>query len=88
MEEVAERTGLTLDRVHECLRMLIKRGRVRQVGLAGEGTPVYVLPQSAGRSARRQARSRKKRLRLRAFAHPTPLRRPEPVVRPDPYPDE
>ncbi|MGW1168305.1 BRO-N domain-containing protein [Streptomyces sp. NPDC002550] len=44
LEEVAERTGLTLDRVHDCLRMLIKRGCVRQAGVAAEGVPVYVLP--------------------------------------------
>ncbi|MYQ45335.1 DNA-binding protein [Streptomyces sp. SID4985] len=44
LEEVAERTGLTLDRVHDCVRMLIKRGCVRQAGNAGDGVPVYVLP--------------------------------------------
>ncbi|WP_018547524.1 Bro-N domain-containing protein [Streptomyces sp. LaPpAH-108] len=44
LEEVAERTGLTLDRVHDCVRMLIKRGCVRQTGNAGDGVPVYVLP--------------------------------------------
>ncbi|MGW1911990.1 hypothetical protein ACWCQS_15040 [Streptomyces sp. NPDC002076] len=44
LEEVAERTGLTLDRVHDCVRMLIKRGCVRQAGVAAEGVPVYVLP--------------------------------------------
>lgn len=44
LEEDAERTGLTLDRVHDCLRMLIKRGCVRQAGVAAEGVPVYVLP--------------------------------------------
>ncbi|MFD8911819.1 Bro-N domain-containing protein [Streptomyces sp. NPDC059575] len=43
LEEVAERTGLTLDRVHDCVRMLIKRGCVRQAGNAGDGVPVYVL---------------------------------------------
>ncbi|MEU1708490.1 hypothetical protein ABZ478_24540 [Streptomyces sp. NPDC005706] len=44
LEEVASRTGLTLGRVHDCVRMLIKRGCVRQVGSAEDGVPVYVLP--------------------------------------------
>ncbi|MFJ3643700.1 Bro-N domain-containing protein [Streptomyces sp. NPDC090108] len=44
LEEVAERTGLTLERVHDCLRMLIKRGCMRQVGSAADGMPVYALP--------------------------------------------
>ncbi|MFE1308096.1 BRO family protein [Streptomyces sp. NPDC058755] len=44
MEEVAERTGLTLDRVHDCVRMLIKRGCMRQTGNAADGMLVYVLP--------------------------------------------
>lgn len=43
LDEVSERTGLTLDRGHDCLRMLIKGG-VRQAGVAAEGVPVYVLP--------------------------------------------
>ncbi|WP_225099884.1 Bro-N domain-containing protein [Streptomyces sp. CoH27] len=44
LEDVADRTGLTLDRVHDCVRMLIKRGCMRQRGLAEGGMPVYVLP--------------------------------------------
>jgi hypothetical protein len=44
LEEVADRTGLTLDRVHDCVRMLIKRGCMRQSGIVAEGVPVYVLP--------------------------------------------
>ncbi|MEU6282071.1 Bro-N domain-containing protein [Streptomyces sp. NPDC047028] len=44
LEDVASRTGLTLDRVHDCVRMLIKRGCMRQVGSEGDGVPVYVLP--------------------------------------------
>ncbi|UFR03362.1 Bro-N domain-containing protein [Streptomyces sp. Go40/10] len=43
MEEVADRTGLTLDRVHDCVRMLIKRGCVRQTGVGAGGVPVFVL---------------------------------------------
>ncbi|MFI8234599.1 Bro-N domain-containing protein [Streptomyces sp. NPDC085900] len=44
LEEIAARTGLTLERVHDCLRMLIKRGCVRQTGCDPDGSPVYVLP--------------------------------------------
>ena len=43
-EEVATRTGLTLERVRDCVRMLLKRGCMRQTGCADDGTPVYVLP--------------------------------------------
>jgi len=42
--EIANRTGLPHDRVHDCLRMLIKRGCMRQAGCTPEGAPVYVLP--------------------------------------------
>ncbi|MER6679029.1 BRO-N domain-containing protein [Streptomyces olivaceoviridis] len=44
LEEVADRTGLTLDRVHDCVRMLLKRGCMRQAGVGAGGLPVYVLP--------------------------------------------
>ncbi|MGW3144299.1 DNA-binding protein [Streptomyces sp. NPDC001177] len=44
LEEVAGSTGLTLDRVHDCVRMLLKRGCMRQSGCAADGAPVYVLP--------------------------------------------
>ncbi|WP_367322073.1 Bro-N domain-containing protein [Streptomyces sp. HUAS ZL42] len=44
MEEVATRTGLTLERVRDCVRMLLKRGCTRQSGCTADGTPVYVLP--------------------------------------------
>ncbi|MEW2114998.1 Bro-N domain-containing protein [Streptomyces sp. NPDC005474] len=44
LEEIAARTGLPHDRVHDCLRMLLKRGCVRQTGCTAEGAPVYVLP--------------------------------------------
>ncbi len=43
-EEIADRTGLTLDRVRDCVRMLLKRGCLRQAGCAEDGVPVYVLP--------------------------------------------
>ncbi|MGW2421216.1 BRO-N domain-containing protein [Streptomyces sp. NPDC001709] len=44
LPEVADRTGLTLDPFHDCVRMLIKRGCMRQVGVSAEGMPVYALP--------------------------------------------
>ncbi|MFD9433933.1 Bro-N domain-containing protein [Streptomyces sp. NPDC060002] len=44
VEEIATRTGLPHDRVHDCLRMLLKRGCVRQTGCAPDGAPLYVLP--------------------------------------------
>ncbi|MDW4904760.1 winged helix-turn-helix domain-containing protein [Streptomyces sp. ADMS] len=44
MEEIATRTGLSLTRVHDCLRTLLKRGCVRQTGCAADGAPLYVLP--------------------------------------------
>ncbi|MFF3373634.1 Bro-N domain-containing protein [Streptomyces sp. NPDC002680] len=44
LEEIATRTGLTLARVHDCLRTLLKRGCMRQTGCAPDGAPMYVLP--------------------------------------------
>ncbi|MER6783440.1 Bro-N domain-containing protein [Streptomyces sp. NPDC000658] len=44
VEEIAARTGLPHERVHDCLRMLLKRGCVRQTGCTPDGTPVYALP--------------------------------------------
>ncbi|MFF1543118.1 Bro-N domain-containing protein [Streptomyces sp. NPDC058291] len=44
VEEIARRTGLSHERVHDCLRLLLKRGCVRQTGCTAEGAPVYVLP--------------------------------------------
>ncbi|SES28956.1 IclR helix-turn-helix domain-containing protein [Streptomyces sp. yr375] len=44
LEEIATRTGLPLNRVHDCLRTLLKRGCMRQTGCAPDGAPVYVLP--------------------------------------------
>ncbi|RZU21887.1 Bro-N domain-containing protein [Streptomyces sp. BK239] len=43
VEDIVNRTGLSQDRVHDCLRMLLKRGCVRQAGCE-DGAPVYVLP--------------------------------------------
>ncbi|MEU9208641.1 hypothetical protein AB0D27_11960 [Streptomyces sp. NPDC048415] len=44
LEEIAGRTGLAQARVHDCVRMLLKRGCMRQEGCAPDGAPVYVLP--------------------------------------------
>ncbi|MFF6802618.1 BRO family protein [Streptomyces sp. NPDC012616] len=44
VEEIATRAGLPHDRVHDCLRMLLKRGCLRQTGCSADGAPVYVLP--------------------------------------------
>jgi hypothetical protein len=43
MEEIATRTGLSLARVHDCLRTLLKRGCMRQTGCTADGAPIYVL---------------------------------------------
>ncbi|WP_240496344.1 Bro-N domain-containing protein [Streptomyces torulosus] len=44
LEEIATRTGLSQERVNDCLRMLLKRGCVRRRGCTPDGAPVYVLP--------------------------------------------
>ena len=44
LEEIATRTGLSVARVHDCLRTLLKRGGMRQRGCAADGAPIYVLP--------------------------------------------
>ncbi|MFF2214784.1 BRO-N domain-containing protein [Streptomyces antibioticus] len=44
MEEIAGRTGLSVARVHDSLRTLLRRGCMRQTGCAADGAPVYVLP--------------------------------------------
>ncbi|MFJ7042091.1 Bro-N domain-containing protein [Streptomyces sp. NPDC101112] len=44
LEEIATRTGLSQERVNDCLRNLLKRGCVRQRGCTSDGAPVYVLP--------------------------------------------
>ncbi|MFB6848175.1 BRO family protein [Streptomyces sp. NPDC056373] len=52
VEEIAARTGLSQDRVHDCLRMLLKRGCVRQAGCTSAGAPALraaVTPQPSPR---------------------------------------
>ncbi|MFH8404558.1 Bro-N domain-containing protein [Streptomyces sp. NPDC018019] len=40
---IARRTGLTEHRVHDSLRILLKRGCIRQTGVTADGTPRYVM---------------------------------------------
>lgn len=46
LEEVARRTGLTAERVRDCVRMLVERGCMRHAGGTGgaDGGLLYVLP--------------------------------------------
>ncbi|MET8943291.1 Bro-N domain-containing protein [Streptomyces sp. NPDC004542] len=46
LEAIAARTGLTVRRVNECLRLLQKHACIRSQGGARDGAPVYVLNQS------------------------------------------
>lgn len=43
LDAIASVTGLAEHRVHDALRMLQKRGCVRQTGVTPDGAPVYVL---------------------------------------------
>lgn len=43
LEVIAARTGLSVQRVNECLRMLRKHACIRQQSAAEDGAPVYVL---------------------------------------------
>ncbi|MEU2063691.1 Bro-N domain-containing protein [Streptomyces sp. NPDC013455] len=46
LESVAARTGLSVHRVNECLRLLRKHACIRSRGGAEDGAPVYVLGQA------------------------------------------
>ncbi|AOR33194.1 DNA-binding protein [Streptomyces fodineus] len=46
LESIAARTGLSVHRVNECLRLLRKHACIRSRGGAEDGAPVYVLNQS------------------------------------------
>lgn len=43
LESIADRTGLTLHRVNECLRFMRKHACIRSLGGTADGAPVYVL---------------------------------------------
>ncbi|GAA2918832.1 BRO family protein [Streptomyces thioluteus] len=43
LDAIAARTGLTVHRVHDSLRMMLKRGCIRQTGTLPDGSPVYAL---------------------------------------------
>ncbi|MFI8243173.1 Bro-N domain-containing protein [Streptomyces sp. NPDC085866] len=45
LESIAARTGLSVRRVNECLRLLRKHACIRSRGAAEDGAPVYVLNQ-------------------------------------------
>lgn len=45
LESIAARTGLSVHRVNECLRLLRKHACIRSRGGAEDGVPVYVLHQ-------------------------------------------
>lgn len=45
LEAIAARTGLSVHRVNECLRLLRKHACIHPVGAAEDGAPVYVLHQ-------------------------------------------
>lgn len=45
LESIAARTGLTVHRVNECLRLLRKHACIHSRGGTEEGAPVYVLNQ-------------------------------------------
>lgn len=45
LEAIAARTGLSVHRVDECLRLLRKHACIHPVGAAEDGAPVYVLNQ-------------------------------------------
>lgn len=44
LEQIAQRTGLAVERVRECVRVLVERGCVRQTGAAADGARIYLLP--------------------------------------------
>ncbi|MFC9953809.1 BRO-N domain-containing protein [Streptomyces prasinus] len=46
LESIAARTGLSVHRVNECLRLLRKHACIRSRGGTEDGTPVYVLHQA------------------------------------------
>ncbi|MFQ6146203.1 Bro-N domain-containing protein [Streptomyces seoulensis] len=46
IESIAARTGLTVRRVNDCLRMLRRHACIRSRGAAENGAPVYVLHQT------------------------------------------
>lgn len=44
LEEIAQRTGLAVERVRDCVGLLVERGCMRQSGVAGDGARIFVLP--------------------------------------------
>ncbi|WP_137994470.1 BRO-N domain-containing protein [Streptomyces vilmorinianum] len=44
LEEIARRTGLAVERVQDCVGLLVERGCMRQTGSAADGARIYLLP--------------------------------------------
>ncbi|MFF1441029.1 Bro-N domain-containing protein [Streptomyces sp. NPDC058295] len=44
VEEITAHTGLSHERVHDCLQLLFEQGCVRHAGRAPDGSPICVLP--------------------------------------------
>jgi hypothetical protein len=52
LEAIAARTGLSVHRVNECLRLLRKHACIHPMGAAEDGAPVYVLNRRARQTRR------------------------------------
>ncbi|MFG2640897.1 Bro-N domain-containing protein [Streptomyces sp. NPDC048370] len=44
LEEIARRTGLAVERVRDCVGLLVERGCVRESPVAADGARIYLLP--------------------------------------------
>ncbi|MGW6569948.1 BRO-N domain-containing protein [Streptomyces sp. NPDC054975] len=44
LEEIARRTGLPVERVRDCVGLLVERGCVRESDVAADGARIYLLP--------------------------------------------
>lgn len=44
LEEIARRTGLPVERVRDCVGLLIERGCLRERGVSDDGARIYLLP--------------------------------------------
>lgn len=44
LEEIARRTGLAVERVRDCVGLLVERGCVRESAVAADGARIYLLP--------------------------------------------
>ncbi|MFF9013116.1 Bro-N domain-containing protein [Streptomyces sp. NPDC014870] len=44
LEEIARRTGLAVERVRDCVGLLVERGCVRESAVSADGARIYLLP--------------------------------------------